>query len=328
MINSELAFIRGVASLAAGQTSGLIKGIGDDCAVLEKTDDEVLLVTTDTLVSGVHFNLQWHPPHLLGRKAAAVNLSDIAAMGGVPRYALLSAALSTELAEDGLQHFMNGFIEILKEHKVALIGGDTVTAPCPTFSITLMGEMAKDEVCYRAAAQEGDEVWVSGFLGEAAAGLALCETRGDGAEQFASLVQAHLNPQPRIALGRFLAASGHVHAMMDLSDGLATDLAHICTASALAAQVDGQQLPLSATLKKAADFLGVDARHWAVSGGEDYELLYTVSPGDGEALARQVKAKLGVQVSRVGQMVLGEGVFLVEEGDKRQIAYQGYEHRL
>ncbi len=328
MNNSELAFIKGVASLAAGQAPGLVKGIGDDCAVLQRHDDEVLLITTDTLVSGVHFNLKWHPPHLLGRKAAAVNISDIAAMGGVPRYALLSAALSPELSDGDLQEFMNGFVEILKEYDVVLVGGDTVAAPCPTFNITLLGEMSGAEVCYRAAAQDGDEIWGSGFLGEAAAGLALCEQMENVPEQFAPLVQAHLNPQPRIALGRVLAASGHVHAMLDLSDGLATDLAHICTASGLAAQVDANKLPLSATIEKAAAFLGCDARQWALSGGEDYELLYTVAPGTGEALARQVEEELGLQVSRLGQMNSGQGVFLMEDGHKRQISYQGYEHHL
>ncbi len=328
MTNSELAFIKGVASLAGGQGAGLVKGIGDDCAVLDKNGDQVLLVTTDTLVSGVHFNLKWHPPRLLGRKAAAVNLSDIAAMGGVPRYALLSAALSPDLSEQGLQEFMAGFVEILAEHDVALVGGDTVAAPLPTFSITLLGDMARAQVRYRAAAQEGDEVWVSGFLGEAAAGLALCEEMDTVADHFASLVEAHLNPQPQVALGRMLAASGQVHAMMDLSDGLATDLAHICTASGLAAQVDGHKLPLSATIQKAADLLGCDPRHWALSGDEDYQLLYTVAPGTGQALARQAKEELGIKLSPVGSLTAGQGVFLLADGDSRQIAYQGYEHHL
>ena len=328
MTSSELAFIKGVTSLAAGQAPGLIKGIGDDCAVLAKNDDEVLLVTTDTLVADVHFNLQWHPLHQLGRKAAAVNLSDIAAMGGVPRYALLSAALSPALSEEDLQEFMTGFVEILREHHVLLVGGDTVAAPCPTFSITVMGEMAGSETCYRAGAREGDEVWASGFLGEAAAGLALCEKGEDMSQEFASLIQAHLDPMPRIALGRVLASSGHVHAMMDISDGLATDLAHICTASNLAAQVDARMLPLSATIKKAGEHLDYDPQQWALSGGEDYELLYTVAPGAGEGLARRVKEELGLKAHCLGRMVSGEGVYLMEDGTSRQISYQGYEHRL
>ncbi len=328
MSSSELAFIKAVTSLAAGHSPGLIKGIGDDCAVLAKNDSEVLLFTTDTLVADVHFNLKWHPLHLLGRKAAAVNLSDIAAMGGVPRYALLSAALSAELSEQGLQEFMAGFVEMLSEHNVLLIGGDTVAAPCPTFSITAMGEMASAEICYRSAAQEGDEVWASGFLGEAAAGLALCQ-KGEGeSSEFASLAQAHLNPQPRIALGRLLAGSGQVHAMMDISDGLATDLAHICTASKLGAEVDAHTLPLSATIKKAGEFLNHDPQQWALSGGEDYELLYTVAPGRGEDLARRIREELGLEVNRLGRMTSGEGVFLLEDGQVRQISYQGYEHRL
>jgi thiamine-monophosphate kinase len=328
MNGSERAFIRGVTALAAGQAPGLVKGIGDDCAVLVKEGDQVLLVTTDTLVAGVHFDLRWHPLHLLGRKAAAVNLSDIAAMGGVPRYALLSAALSPELAEEGLQCFMEGFVEMLREHDVLLVGGDTVAASCPTFSITLLGEMAGAEVCYRSAAREGDEVWVSGVLGEAAAGLALCRQQAAVPPHLAALVQAHLNPQPRLALGRWLAASGEVHAMMDISDGLATDLAHICTASGLAALVAGRQLPLSTALREAAALLGHDPRQWALCGGEDYELLFTVAAGAGAALARRVRADLGLEMRCVGRMILGDGVFLEEEGRRRPISYQGYEHRL
>ena len=328
MSHSELAFIKAIASQATGHAAGLVKGIGDDCAVFDKDKENVQLITTDTLVADIHFNLQWHPPHLLGRKAAAVNISDIAAMGGVPRYALLSAALSSELSQAAMQEFMNGFLEMLAEHDVALIGGDTVAAPIPTFSITLLGEMAESEVCYRSAAQDGDEVWASGFLGEAAAGLALCQKGHDKSSEFASLIQAHLDPQPRIALGRLLAASGQVHAMMDLSDGLATDLAHICTASKLAAEVDAQTLPLSATIKKAGEFLDHDPRQWALSGGEDYELLYTVAQGGGEDLALKVKEELGLTVNRLGRMTSGEGVLLLEDGKSRQISYQGYEHRL
>lgn len=328
MSGSERAFISAVAALAAGQAPGLIKGIGDDCAVLAKDGDQVLLVTTDTLVAGVHFDLRWHPLHLLGRKAAAVNLSDIAAMGGVPRYALLSAALSAEMSEEGLQSFMAGFVEMLREHAVVLVGGDTVAAPCPTFSITVLGEMAGAEVCYRSAAREGDEVWVSGLLGEAAAGLALCRQPAAVPDRLAGLVQAHLNPQPRLALGRLLAASGQVHAMMDLSDGLATDLAHIGAASGLAALVVGRQLPLSAALRQAAVVLDHDPHHWALCGGEDYELLFTVAAGTGADLARRVWTELGLKLSCVGRMISGAGVMLEEDGLQRPISYQGYEHRL
>ncbi|PLX47211.1 MAG: thiamine-phosphate kinase [Desulfobulbaceae bacterium] len=329
MGNSELAFIKAVAAMSPSHAPGLIRGIGDDCAVLSRDGDQVLLITTDTLVADVHFNLAWHGPYLLGRKAAAVNISDIAAMGGKPRYALLSAALNDALAEQGLEEFMAGFTAMLGEHDVVLIGGDTVAAPQPVFNVTLLGEMAAGQVRYRSLARLGDEVWVSGFLGRAAAGLALCEKSDQLSDRFAELVSAHLDPEPRVALGRLLAACDQVHAMMDLSDGLATDLAHICRASGVGADVDGRRLPLSATLKEAARYLQCEASQWALSGGEDYELLFTTAAGTGTELAERVSRELGLTLSRVGRITADNEVFLTEaDGGRRCISFQGYEHHL
>ena len=198
-----------------------------------------MLLTTDTLVEGVHFDLAWHPPLLLGRKAGAVNLSDVAAMGGEPRFALLNVAFPGS-ASAWLDDFLAGFHGILQEHDTHLVGGDTVKSSSDiSITVTIIGEAAEDSICYRSGAVPGDLVFVSGSLGDAAAGLALCRAgiSSDDSGQWQQLLSAHLDPQPQVQLGRILAESGQIHAMMDISDGLATDLAHICAASGVGAEM-------------------------------------------------------------------------------------------
>ncbi|MFZ5774985.1 MAG: thiamine-phosphate kinase [Thermodesulfobacteriota bacterium] len=305
----------------------LVTGIGDDCAIYRLDSGRVGLVTTDAMVEGVHFDPVWHPPRLLGRKAASVNLSDIAAMGGHPRFALLTLAIPRPLTAEWLDAFMDGFLEALCGHDAVLIGGDTVSSGQGlVLSVTLMGEAATDRVLTRHGAQVGDVVLVGGNLGEAAAGLALCRQGLDKKAEWAPLVAAHLDPSPQVALGLALAESGLVHAMMDLSDGLATDLAHICAESGVGAEVDGGAVPLSPLLCKAAEACGQSALEWALSGGEDYRLLLTVAARDAETVMALASTRAGVTLSAVGRIVAGTGVTLLADGDRREISYRGYEH--
>ena len=312
---------------AAGSSGDLLVGIGDDCAVYKTAPDRVSLVTTDTMVEGVHFDLSWHSPLELGRKAASVNISDIAAMGGLPRFALLSLALTPACDGQWLDAFMAGFLAVLAEHGVALIGGDTVQSGHESvLSVTVLGEMAEAELLTRKGAKPGDVVLVSGFLGEAAAGLALCRLGLAHEPDWQTLIAAHLNPVPLVALGRVLAASGLVHAMQDLSDGLATDLAHICAESGVGAVVTAEKIPLSPVLRQAAKICGQSPLDWAISGGEDYQLLFTVGEQQVAALSSMVREQTGRELFAVGRIVEGQGVFLEEAGQRREISYRGYEH--
>lgn len=312
---------------AAGNSDDLVVGIGDDCAVYRTASGRVSLVTTDTMVEGVHFDLAWHPPTALGRKAAAVNISDIAAMGGLPRFALLSLAVTPATGSQWLDAFMTGFQAVLAEHDVVLIGGDTVQSGHESvFSITVIGEMAEGELLTRKGARAGDVVLVSGFLGEAAAGLVLCRLGLWQDIAWQSLVGAHLDPAPQVALGRVLAASGMVHAMQDLSDGLATDLAHICAESGVGAVVAAENIPLSPALWRAAEACDHSALDWALSGGEDYQLLFTVDAQQVVPLCNLVREKTGRELFVVGCIVADGGVFLEEAGRRREISYRGYEH--
>lgn len=331
----EREIIELISGLGAAAAPEEIVGIGDDCAVIGRGRDGLLLLSTDTLVEGVHFDLAWHPVRLLGRKTAAVNISDIAAMGGRPLYALLSMALPDDFREQGLGDFLKGFEGRLSEYGLVLIGGDTVKSSGPLmFTVTVLGTAPADQVLYRGGARPGDEIWVSGILGEAAAGLELCRRGlGAGKKDWAQLVRAHLDPEPLVKLGRLLAESGLVGAMLDLSDGLATDLAHICKASGVGAEIEVARLPGSAALEAAAGVLRLDPLAWQLKGGEDYQLLFTLSPGHGEELRQRIQTELGREICRLGEITSEKGVFLCRSDDggrlkKEEISYQGYDHFL
>jgi thiamine-monophosphate kinase len=326
---SEKEIIALIRSRCGEADHGLLRGIGDDCAVIRRGADQVELVTTDALLEGVHFDPAWHPPRLLGRKAAAVNLSDIAAMGGQPRYAFLALGLPGDYRQAWLEEFMAGFMERLAEFATVLIGGDTVKSLQGTMlSVTVLGEMAESEILMRSTARVGDLVLVSGPLGEAAAGLELCRQGQvkEGDPRWSRLLAAHLDPTPEIGLGRVLAHSRLVSAMMDLSDGLATDLANLCRESRVGAEIDGTALPISPETSQAAGFWSVDPRVWALSGGEDYRLLLTVAPDKVETLADLVRQQLGRELFPVGRIVAEPGVRLLEDGTSREITDLGFDH--
>ncbi|MBU0968776.1 MAG: thiamine-phosphate kinase [Proteobacteria bacterium] len=324
---AERNIIAAIARQQARTAADLVRGIGDDCAVVRKAGGLVDLWTTDALVEGVHFDLAWHPPELLGRKAASVNISDIGAMGGRPRFALLALGLPAACPKEFLDKMVAGFLDVLAEHDMVLVGGDTVYAgERLLLSITVCGEMAEKQVCYRSAARPGDLVWVSGCLGNAACGLELCRQGWQGQEEYALLCRAHLDPQPQVRLGRMLAESGLIHAMMDISDGLATDLAHICQGSGVGAEIMAEEVPLAGELQKAAAALQLSTMQLALQGGEDYQLVFT-SPAQNSGPLRNLSQEAGVDIACVGRIVAGAQVMLRQDGEWRDISFQGYEHR-
>jgi thiamine-monophosphate kinase len=326
---SERDIIEHISKLQGLQSdTNVIKGIGDDCAVLRKDNKSCFLVTTDTLVADVHFDLAWHPPFLLGRKTAAVNLSDIAAMGGQPRYGFLTLAFPGS-APVWLDDFLAGFHEMLQEYDTLLIGGDTVKSPNDlSITVTIIGEADEDAICYRSGAVIGDLVFVSGFLGDAAAGLDLYRSgfSADSSSQWQQLVKAHLDPLPQVKLGKILAESGLVHAMIDISDGLASDLAHICTESRTGAEVFKKALPVSDQLRAAAEKLKSPIFDWVLKGGEDYQLLFTASPDHEQDLRQLVARKAGREIFAVGRIVEDRNVYLCSGKKRHEISYQGYDH--
>lgn len=329
---SELDLIR----LFSGRTGapdakGLIKGIGDDCAIFDTPEDRSWLATTDILVENIHFDRSWHPPHLLGRKSIAVNLSDIAAMGGTPHYALVSIAVSEQLDKDWIEKWSAGAAEILEEFGCTIIGGDTVKGPALTINIVILGSGAKDRIIRRSTATEGENIYVSGELGSAAAGLEICRApvlfQSTAEDALQPLINKHLNPTPRVLLGQVLAASKMVGAMQDISDGIATDLAHICSQSGVGAELDADLLPGAEILGRVSQIINKEPVDLKISGGEDYELVFTVKKGRDEDLLRLLRENCGEQVYRVGRTVKGCDVRLISGEDAVNIGFKGFQHR-
>jgi thiamine-monophosphate kinase len=330
---SERALIRLIKETSVSAAPDLIQGIGDDCAVFGTIDAGQWLITTDTLVDQVHFDRHWHPPELLGRKSIAVNLSDIAAMGGVPRFVLLSLCLPSTLASEWLQRWLSGVAAILAEQGCVLIGGDTVRGRELVISVTVIGQAGGGKILYRTGASPGDTVYVSGPLGSAAAGLALFQKAKEEVmdsgqwPQWQDLLDAHLNPTPQIELGQQLGLSGCVSAMQDISDGLATDLAHICQESGVGSVLYAEKLPALPSLDSAATFIAQENLDLMVKGGEDYQLLFTVRPGREKELEASLMNSLRHQIYPVGIITEGQGVILEKtDGSRCDITFQGYEH--
>ena len=307
--------------------SHVIKGIGDDCAVLETSGDRVLLVTTDTLLEGIHFTDQTLSPEALGWKALAVNISDIAAMGGTPRTAFLSIGLKAESKASFLDSFMTGFNALAQKTGIVLSGGDTVECPSIVLvTITLIGECLPGSVLYRSGARAGDDVWVTGPLGNAAGGLFVLRNKKAGASfGYESLVRAHQKPTPRLDMGKALGESGLVHAMIDISDGISKDLGHICEQSGVGAVLQEASIPMSSRLIELAGDRQ-KALRWALHGGEDYELLFTTSTADKEKVESLTAKLSGRPAVKVGTVIPGNGIFLAEKKAKVPLEARGYIH--
>ena len=300
----------------AATRDDVVLGIGDDAALLRVPPGELLVVATDTLNRGVHFPDDTAPADI-GWKALAVNLSDLAAMGARPAWCTLSLSLPEGDAA-WVDAFLDGFLALAAQYDVALVGGDTTRGPL-SVCVTVHGLVAPEAVMRRDRARVGDDVWVSGYLGDAAAALVQWRT---GAALHPGLRARLDRPDPRIALGQALA--GIAEACIDVSDGLLADLAHVCAASAVGAQIDIDALPASPSLQ--ASFAGDALRHTQATGGDDYELCFS-APQEvrEEVLARA--AETGVPVTRIGRVVSGSGVHaLLRDGGAWAPMASGYVH--
>jgi thiamine-monophosphate kinase len=302
---------------------GVRLGIGDDCAVLELPPGQLLLTTTDLLIEEVHFRREWTNWRLLGRKSVTVNVSDIAAMGGIPRHLYLALGLPAGLAVEDLDQFVDGFREAAEQYGACLVGGDTCRSPGPLLiSVTAEGSVPPAEVVSRAGARPGDGIYVSGTLGDSALALQRLQA---GRIPEPELARRHFDPQARTALGRALAAAGLATAMIDLSDGLIADLGHVLHASGAGAQVKRSALPLSRAFLEG--LAGDPAlAELALSGGEDYELLFTAPAGREEEIP-PLAAELALPLTRIGRVVAGQGLFLIgADGSMSRPGRGGFDH--
>ena len=292
----------------------VVLGIGDDAALLAPPPGRQLVVTADTLNDGVHFPRGTSPADV-GWKALAVNLSDLASMGAEPAWCTLSLSLP-QSDPAWIEGFLDGFLDLAGQHDIALVGGDTTRGPL-SIAVTAMGLVEPGRALRRDGARVGDEVWVTGTLGDAAGGLALLDREPVPA------LRARLDrPTPRVAAGRALA--GIATACVDVSDGLLADLGHVCARSHVAAHLDVDALPASAALREAfgeADRIALQA-----SGGDDYELCFT-APADAGADIGAVSAQFGLRITRIGRIVAGEGVHPVDaKSQPWSSPRRGYDH--
>ena len=298
-------------------TSGL-RGIGDDCAVLPWTAEQALLVTTDMLLQGRHFDLAWCSPFQVGVRAAEANLSDIAAMAGNPRWAVVALGLPEELALADVEQVYAGLRQRLERWQVELVGGDTTRAAQLTLAVTLLGTAPAKMVRGRGDACPGDALCVSGDLGRAAAGLALLQAGLDDPD--GEVTRALLEPRCRLDLVPLLAP--RVRALVDLSDGLGSEVRHICQRSDTGAEVWQRALPISQQTRAAATRLEHDALDWALSGGEDFQLLFSATQ---DSLQQLIAA--GADVTRVGTILPpDQGIWLVDEAGQRGELPRGFDH--
>ena len=302
---------------------GVRIGIGDDAAWVDHPSGSSL-VTADLLIEGVHFDLKWISLVDLGFKSLAVNLSDIAAMGGVPAYAMLSLGIPANFDSKKIDAFYRGIRALARPSRVAVVGGDTSGAKLLIISVCVIGHAPRSPI-RRGGAAVGDDIYVTGTLGDAALGLKLLKRgRSHGKKQAAAKVFArHRRPTPRLAAGALIAKKNLATAMIDVSDGLLQDLGHICRASGTGAVILHEQLPLSAAYRS---LCGKDGTRHALSGGEDYELLFCARRRN-RARIEKLSRHIRLPISRIGNCVADRGVVVVDRfGKNISLEAQGHDH--
>jgi thiamine-monophosphate kinase len=304
-------------------SSSVTIGIGDDAAAFHWQPNCLALATTDMLLEGVHFDLSFSDPFRLGRKALAVNLSDIAAMGGRPRSFLLSLAIPNRFSIDFLNDFTAGLLEIAYEFGVTLIGGDTCASRGGlVIGITLYGEQDEMKLTQRCTARPGDSIFVTGYLGDSALGLKLLQE----GQRKGKTIDRHLDPRPRVNEGLALAEAGLAFSMIDISDGLLSDLGHILGKSAIGARLYLDKIPLS---REYSEYFGTEVHErysLALGGGEDYELLFT-APAYRKFEIEMLFRKFGTPVSEIGEITSVPGIrVLSPKGYVVPTGETGYDH--
>lgn len=324
----EFGFIDRIAPYGAIRGDGVVKGIGDDCAVIDIHGPEHLLVTTDLLVEKVHFLMEWASAEIFGAKALAVNLSDIAACGGRPMDAFVSIAVPERIELSWLERMYQGMSDLARQYDVNLLGGDTTSSKGDmVINVALTGLVPRDEVLFRHTAQPGDVIAITGPLGESRAGLELLlaghELPSEVVEQ---LKRAHLVPRPHLIEGRNLAASRVCTAAIDVSDGLSSDLWHLCAESGVAAVLHESSIPVSTALGRASHALGVDPLRWILQGGEDYVLLVALDADAVEDLKNRAMSD-GWALVPIGEFVEGRGMRIVRaNGSVEPVTPTGWDH--
>jgi thiamine-monophosphate kinase len=324
----EFGLIERIAEISRRESPDLIAGIDDDAAVVDNGNGTCSLITSDSFVESVHFSLDYFTYEEVGWRVMAANLSDIAAMGGVPRFAQVCICLPESTEVEDIRQLYSGVTAIADNHGVIITGGDTTRSPRHLYiSITVLGEVKRSDVCLRSGAKPGDAVMVTGDLGSSHAGMLLlreCQAR----EKDVYLARKHLRPEPRCKEGQFLAGNFPVSAMMDISDGLASDIRHICRMSKCGVKLWGDAISIHPMTKQLADQRQERALDYAIGGGEDFELLFTISPEHIRDIQDGLSKKFGLAVSGVGEITENKKMEIVIDGKTCELPSTGFDHFL
>lgn len=299
------------------------EAIGDDAAVLRPRAGHDLAMTADALVEGVHFRWETTDGRSLAHKTLAVNLSDLAAMGAKPRGFLLSLALPPIALPERLDGFVGGLLAASKRWACPLVGGDIVSSPAWMLSVTAVGELPRGKALLRRGAKAGDRLMLTGQVGGSALGLALLES-GVPEASARPFATRHRRPEPRLEAGQKLRASRLATAALDVSDGVAQDASHLAQASGLAAEIDLEALPQPRGFAAACARLGLDAQDLALTGGEDFELLFSVRAK--APPASLIAKRLGCPVTEIGRLRRGKGVSVLRNGEPIDVQRLGFDH--
>jgi thiamine-monophosphate kinase len=326
----EHALVERIASRARLSGPHVLVGIGDDAAVTRPERGAVEVTTTDSLVEHVHFRRDWTPLASVGHKALAVNLSDLAAMGAVPQSAFLSLILPAELTVADFDALVGGFLDLATAARVSLIGGNISRSPGPLIvDVTAVGSVRQRRVLRRAGARAGHELYVTGTLGAAAAGLAMFEAgrrRGDGDAVFDACFDHYERPDARWRVASVIARTGAASAAIDLSDGLADAARRLAEAAGLGVVVEAAAVPVDPGARAWAETAGRDALAFAVEGGEDYEVAFAVAPRQRRKFLAAARRGGHVPVTRVGRFVAEPGAWLERDDGRRNELAAGFVH--
>jgi thiamine-monophosphate kinase len=325
----EFGFIRRVSRGCLIRSDGVERAIGDDAAAFVVPPDQLTLVTTDLLVERVHFLRHATTPFNLGHKAMAVNLSDIAAMGGTPREAFVSTAIPDGCPVEYLDELYDGMKRLAARYDVNILGGDTTGSVADLIlNVTVIGHVRRGEVLYRSGAKPGDAVCVTGPVGDSRAGLHFVLKGAEPPDTaMRRLFEAHILPRPHLEEGRFLAATGAATAALDVSDGLSSDLVHIVEESRAGIRVHADRIPISPELREFCARFGKDPVRFALSGGEDYVLAVTVDAGRFDEVARGFAARFGRPLYRVGEATDAGGLeLMMPDGTLEAVGATGWDH--
>jgi len=325
----EFGLIARFARRAEGSLNEKVTGIGDDAAIIPQSGRTVQLVTCDTLVENIHFKKEYIKPVDLGYKSLAVNLSDIAAMGGTSRYVFLSLALPVETDLDWMERFLDGFCELAEAFNIQLLGGDTTRSEQNiVITCTVLGEAETGHVKKRSDARSGDSILVTGTLGDSGGGLKVLKRGGKGECLYEKkLISAHNRPLTFCRQGAWLGSLSAIHAMIDISDGLISDAGHIAESSGLGMHIDLERIPVSEELQEASFQMNIDPYALALSAGEDYHLLITAAPHNVSKLKKQYQKEFGKPLFEIGKVVSGRSdVSILKKGKKLESYSQGFDH--